>query len=135
MHCAPMLQVSDVEATSRWYQQVVGLVSGHGGPDYEMLFGGAPFAAPLALQLQRWDAHEHGIIGAPDAARGHGVSLWFEVSDERALEAAFRRAGESGATVLAAPAWNPQAHHHELSLRDPDGYVVVLCTPFEAAGP
>ena len=33
----PMLVVPDVPATSRWYQQVLGAVSGHGGPEYEQV--------------------------------------------------------------------------------------------------
>lgn len=129
-----MIQVDDVEASSRWYQQVFGLVSGHGGPDYEMLFAGAPFESPLALQLHRWDAHEHGYLGSRDVPRGNGVSLWFEVTDRAAFDATWTRAGVLGARVLAAPSWNPLAHHHEFAVVDPDGYVVVAATPFEMEG-
>ena len=41
-------------------------------------------------------------------------------------------AGASAAPdhVLAEPAWNPLAHHHEFSLRDLDGYVIAVHTPF-----
>ncbi len=131
MRATPMLQVDDVEASSGWYQRLLGLVSGHGGPEYEMLFAGAPHASPFVLQLHRWDAHEHGFLGARDRERGNGVSLWFEVGDRAALDAAWARAGAAGATVLAAPGWNPLAHHHEFAVRDLDGYVVVVCTPFE----
>ena len=41
-----MLQVTDVAAASRWYQDVAGFVSGHGGDEFEMLFGGEPYASP-----------------------------------------------------------------------------------------
>jgi catechol 2,3-dioxygenase-like lactoylglutathione lyase family enzyme len=50
----PMIVVHDVEATSAWYQRVLGLRSGHGGPEYEMLMSGER----LVLQLHRWEAHE-----------------------------------------------------------------------------
>ncbi|HST17032.1 MAG TPA: hypothetical protein VLK36_05140 [Gaiellaceae bacterium] len=33
----PMLVVRDVEASSRFYQQVLGTESGHGGSDYEQI--------------------------------------------------------------------------------------------------
>jgi hypothetical protein len=33
----PMIAVEDVEATSAWYQRVLGLKSGHGGLEYEQL--------------------------------------------------------------------------------------------------
>jgi catechol 2,3-dioxygenase-like lactoylglutathione lyase family enzyme len=131
MRATPMLQVDDVAASSRWYQRLLGLVSGHGGAEYEMLFAGPPFASPLLLQLHRWDAHEHGFLGSPDRERGNGVSLWFEVADRAALDAAWARAGDGGVAVLEAPHWNPLAHHHEFTVRDPDGYVVVIATPFE----
>ena len=131
MRARPMLQVDDVEAASRWYQRVLGLVSGHGGAEFEMLFAGPPFASPLSLTLHRWDAHEHGFMGTPDGDRGNGVSLWFEVPDRAAFDATWDRVAQVGATALEAPHWNPLAHHHEFSVRDLDGYVVVVATPFQ----
>jgi catechol 2,3-dioxygenase-like lactoylglutathione lyase family enzyme len=32
-----MIAVRDVEASSRWYQELLGLHSDHGGPEYERL--------------------------------------------------------------------------------------------------
>ena len=127
MKLRPMLQVNDVEASSRWYQDVVGLRSGHGGTEFEMLFDGEDFV----LQLHRLDAHEHGVAAAPDdAARGLGVSLWFETADRDAFDTAVERARGANAVFAAEPAWNPVAHHHEAALCDLDGYVVMLCSPF-----
>lgn len=131
MQAVPMIQVRDVEASSRWYQEVLGLKSGHGGPDYEMLFAGAPHASPLSLQLHRWDAEEHGYLGTPNRDRGNGVSLWFEAADRAALDATLERARQVGAEVMEEPHWNPLAHHHEFAMQDPDGYVLVVATPFE----
>jgi catechol 2,3-dioxygenase-like lactoylglutathione lyase family enzyme len=133
MKLSPMLQVADVAATSRWYQSALGLVSGHGGDEYEMLFAGEPYATPLLLQLHRWDAHEHGFLGTPDDTIGNGVSLWFEVDDHTGLQRRFDAVAASGVAVLAAPNWNPIAHHHEFTVHDPNGYVVVVATPFEHA--
>ncbi len=134
MKIQPMLQVDDVEASSRWYQATLGLVSGHGGPEYEMLFGGDPHVTPLLLQLHRWDAHEHGFLGTRDQPRGNGCSLWFEVADRAELDAVWVRMQAAGAAVLEAPHWSPLAHHWELCVRDPDGYVVVVASPFEHGG-
>ncbi|MFN0090898.1 MAG: VOC family protein [Acidimicrobiales bacterium] len=127
----PMLQVADVEASSSWYQRTLGLVSGHGGPEFEMLFAGVPFESDLVLQLHRWDAHEHGFLGSPSLPVGNGSSLWFEAADRERFDALAAGAADGAAVVLAGPAWNPLAHHHELTLRDPDGYVVVVHTPFQ----
>ena len=130
-----MIQVADVAASSEWYQRAVGLVSGHGGDEFEMLFAGSPYESALLLQLHRWDAQEHGFLGSPDLPVGNGSSLWFGVADRAELDAAWERATTAGATVLSEPEWNPLAHHHEFALRDPDGYVLAIHTPFSADGP
>ena len=126
-----MLQVADVAAASEWYQRTLGFVSGHGGDEFEMLYAGEPYASPLLLQLHRWEAHEHGFLGSPDVPVGNGVVA--VVPGRRPGRA--RAASGSGRAaardhVLAEPAWNPLAHHHEFSMRDPDGYVVAVHTPF-----
>ena len=126
-----MLQVRDVEASSRWYQDALGLRSGHGGAEFEMLFDGDAFV----MQLHRLDAHEHGILQAgADGARGAGMSLWFQAADRDAFTALVDQARAAGATVVEDPHWNPMAHHHEATLVDPDGYVVVVHSPFEHGG-
>lgn len=116
----PMLAVHDVEATSAWYQRVLGLASGHGGPEYEQLLSGAE----LVLQLHEWDAHEHPHLGDP-ASRpyGNGVLLWFHEPD---ISAAYARAVAAGAVVLEPMKANPLANHREFWLRDPNGYKVVV---------
>jgi catechol 2,3-dioxygenase-like lactoylglutathione lyase family enzyme len=131
MRLRPMLQVSDVVVASRWYQDALGLTSGHGGDEFEMLYSGDD----LVLQLHRLDGHEHGFL-QPDvsAVRGAGVSLWFETSDRSTFDALFERAESSGATILERPHWNPLAHHHEATMADSDGYLVVIHSPFEPDG-
>lgn len=117
----PMIAVRDVPASSRWYQAVLGLASGHGGAEYEQLLDAA---GAMVLQLHHWDAHEHAHLGDPAlAARGNGMLLWFQ---HDAVVAAFERAQRAGATVLAPLKLNPLAQHREFWLRDPDGYVVVV---------
>ncbi len=124
-----MLQVHDVAAASRWYQDALGLTSAHGGDEFEMLCSGARRRAPA----HRLDAHEHGFL-RPDESdiRGAGVSLWFETVDRSAFEALFERVESSGATILERPHWNRLAHHHEATMVDSEGYVVVIHSPFEA---
>jgi catechol 2,3-dioxygenase-like lactoylglutathione lyase family enzyme len=129
MRVHPMIQVADVAASSRWYQTVVGLESAHGGEEYEMLVS----EGQLVLQLHRWDAREHGFLGTSDTPVGNGSSLWFETDT---FDADVARALASGAIVVEGPGYNPLAHHHEITLRDPDGYIVVINSPFgdEPAG-
>ncbi|RMH78195.1 MAG: VOC family protein [Actinomyces sp.] len=114
----PLLAVDDVPAASRWFQEVLGLVSAHGGDEYEMLVDGDR----LVLQLHHWDAHEHPHLGRADTVRGNGVLVWFAVDD---LDAVADRARAARAEILDGPVFNPAARHRELWLRHPDGYVVV----------
>jgi len=136
MRPQPLIAVGDVEASSRWYQRLLGCRSAHGGPHYERLVGrnGA-----LVLQLHHWDVeHHHGPIGDRDKRPyGNGVLLWFEVDD---FDAAVARAAELDAQVLKPKHRNPPSgdggpNHWECWLNDPDGYTVVLASPDGSAGP
>ena len=120
MQPQPLIAVRDVEASSRWYQRLLGCESAHGGPEYERL----THKGRLVLQLHDWDAHEHRYLGDPDSQPyGNGVLLWFETAD---FDAAIDRARSLGAEILEEPHVNPRANHRECWIRDPDGYVVVL---------
>jgi len=130
----PLLAVHDVEASSRWYQRLLGCESAHGGREYERLVSNGK----LILQLHHWEVdHHHGPIGDP-ACRpyGNGVLLWFEVDD---FDAAVTRAVELEAEIVLPKHRNPPdgdggPNHWECWLRDPDGYTVVLASPDGSAG-
>lgn len=79
MHLAPLICVKDVEASSRWYQQLLLCESGHGGVEYERL----NYQGRLILQLHQWEVeHHHGPLGDPDIKPyGNGVLLWFELQE------------------------------------------------------
>jgi catechol 2,3-dioxygenase-like lactoylglutathione lyase family enzyme len=130
MRPQPLIAVRDVEASSSWYQRLLGCRSDHGGPEYERLVAGDR----LVMQLHNWEVdHDHGNLGDPDVQPyGNGVLLWFEVDD---FDAAVARAGELGADVVLPPRRNPPEGepggpaHRELWIRDPDGYTVVIASP------
>lgn len=118
-----MIVVRDVEATSRWYQEVLGLRSGHGGSEYEMLMDGGD----LVAQLHQWEADEHPHLGDPDQpSRGNGLLLWFTTDD---VDAVIDRATSTGAKVLDGPLVNPNSGMREIWLQDPEGYTVVVAGP------
>jgi catechol 2,3-dioxygenase-like lactoylglutathione lyase family enzyme len=134
MRPQPLIAVADVEASSRWYQRVLGCQSAHGGPEYERLIANGA----LVLQLHRFDTeHDHPPIGNPaDKPYGNGVLLWFEVDD---FDAAVARAEELNAAVVLPRHRNPAdgeggPNHWECWLRDPDGYMVVIASPDGSAG-
>jgi catechol 2,3-dioxygenase-like lactoylglutathione lyase family enzyme len=126
----PMLFVTDVEATSRWYQQLFGLHSGHGGPEFEMLVA-TEGGHDVVLQLHKADLDEHGKRIIPGAPNGLGVILEYEVSDIDGVHDHHRRAVDMGATVEVEPWFNELAHHTEFTLLDPDGYAISVHSPFQ----
>ena len=120
MHSKAMIVVGDVEASSAWYQRLLGATSGHGGPDFEMLMGGDE----LLLMLHHKETEEHPAIGSHDeGGTGGGVLLYFYLDD---VDAAYERAIELSADVSDAPHVNEQARQYEFSLRDPDGYALTI---------
>jgi len=134
MRPQPLIAVSDVEASSRWYQRLLGCDSAHGGREYERLI----YRGALVMQLHSFEAaHHHGRIGNPDDRPfGNGVLLWFEVDD---FDAAAARAAEMHVEVVLPKHRNPPEggggpDHWELWLHDPDGYTVVLASPDGTAG-
>lgn len=126
----PMIAVRDVEASSRWYQQLLGLQSDHGGPEYERLLADGV----LVLQLHHREvAHHHGRIGDSDREVGNGVLLWFgDVAD---FDDAVARAQQLAAPIVRPPHRNPPVGegngpgHREIWIKDPDGYTVVIASP------
>ncbi|MEX1006324.1 MAG: VOC family protein [Acidimicrobiia bacterium] len=117
-----MVVLDDVEAGSRWFCDVLGFTSGHGGPEYEMLMDGDE----LVAQLHLWDVHEHGHLGdRADPSRGNGVLLWFVIDD---FDGVVHRAMAAGVDVLEGPTFNNGAGQHEIWLRGPEGYVVVVAS-------
>jgi catechol 2,3-dioxygenase-like lactoylglutathione lyase family enzyme len=129
MRPQPLITVTDVEASSRWYQRLLGCESAHGGPEYERLVSNGV----LILQLHSFEAeHHHGMIGNPDdKPYGNGVLLWFETVE---FDACMTRADEMKAEVFKARHRNPPSgdggpNHWECWLRDPDGYIVVIASP------
>ncbi len=128
----PLINCRDVQASSRWYQRLLGCVGGHGGTEYERLWDPNLHTSKwgsdgLILQLHAWEVeHHHGPMGDPSRAVGNGMLLWFEVDD---FDVAVARARELDAPILLDVHRNPNANHRELWIRDPDGYTVVLASP------
>lgn len=120
-----MLVVRDVARSSRFYCEVVGLESGHGGDEYEQLF----HDDELVMQLHHADVDDrHGPLALPDVPLGNGVLVWFEVAD---FDGAVDRARDADAPVVRDVEVNPNARQREFWIRDPDGYTVVLAGPSE----
>ena len=128
MRPQPLIAVRDVEQSSRWYQMLLGCKSGHGGDLYEQLVVGDQ----MVMQLHKWGDHDHPNLSNPDAApHGFGMLLWFETDQ---FDNALSRVRELKAEIIEEPHINPNAKHREVWIRDLDGYVVVLASPYGDTG-
>jgi catechol 2,3-dioxygenase-like lactoylglutathione lyase family enzyme len=122
----PLIAVSDVRASSRWYAELLGAdpLPEHSHRDvYDRIL----CSGQLILQRHAWDKEDHpNLVNAGMAPPGHGVLLWFQVDD---FDAAVRRARGLGAEIVEEPHVNPAPRHREIWMRDPDGYIVVVASP------
>ena len=123
MYPQPLIAVADVEKTSQWYQTVLGLESGHGGREYEQLL----FEQRMVLQLHQWQAHDHSHIGDPKRVVGNGVLLWFESAQ---FDEIVENLQTHQVEILEGPKYNPNAHHREIWFKDPNGYTLVVASPY-----
>ena len=119
MQPQPLIAVKNVPASRKWYENVLGFSSGHGGDEYERMMWGDR----LVLQLHRWDTHEHSHLGNPSLPIGNGAILWFQTEQ---FDAIVTNAQNYRAKILEGPLVNPNANHREIWLSDPDGYTVVV---------
>lgn len=125
----PLLAVRDVRASAGWYANLLGAerTSERMASDHAHLYDRLLVDGALVLQLHAWDMEDHANLVEPDGGRnGHGVLVWFEVDD---LDAAVARARALKARIVEDVHVNPAPRHREMWLRDPDGYLVVICSP------
>jgi hypothetical protein len=119
-----------VPRSFKWYQSLLGLPPSAPAHDY---FGQILDSDGTVLVcLHEWGAHDHPTLKSPAYAQpGNGLLLFFRVDDfERILQ---------GARALVdrleeEPHVNPNTGTLEFSLRDPDGYYVMVSALSEPLG-
>lgn len=116
-----IIGVGDVARSFSWYQSLFGQPQGRPAHDYwgQIL----DTDGTVLLCLHQWGAHDHPSLASPDPAPGNGLLLFFRVDD---FDAALRRARLLVTGLEAEPQMNPQTGTREFTLRDPDGYYVML---------
>ena len=120
MQSTTMLFVKDVEIASQWFQDFLGVASGHGGPEFEMLMNEDQIF--LQLHLIEEGHHDHEVNTAEPL--GHGVVVVIYVDDAKAL---FERAKELDLSLLSELHFNEVANMHEFVVQEPNGYSLMIC--------
>ena len=116
-----MLFVKDVANSSAWYQNLLGAVSAHGGPEYEML---TDSEGELLFQLHKLEGDEHGVSLSDDSSiRGAGVLCYVRVDDVPEIHT---KALSMNADVKSEPTFLDLAGHTEFIVKDLDGYSLAI---------
>ena len=85
---SPLIVSHECSTSSRFYTQLLGVESGHGGDEYEQVVGDGE----ILLQIHAIDVVDHhGPLAAPDVPLGNGLLVWFEVADFDATAERARR--------------------------------------------
>ena len=117
-----IIAVADVARSFGWYQSLFGQPRSAPAHDY---FGQVLDSdGTVLLCLHKWGAHEHPTLFSPERAEpGNGLLLFFRVDD---FDDALSRARALVARLEEEPQTNPATGTREFSLRDPDGYYVMV---------
>lgn len=115
----PIIGVKDVEASSKWYQQVFGFRRTHGGHQFAVLVSEDD---EILLCLHKWGQHHHPTMTNPNTS-SNGLILYFRTED---IDTFRLNVDRIGAIVEEDIHFNPNSLKKEFSLRDPDGYYLTI---------
>ena len=112
----------DVARSFKWYQSLLGQPPTAPAHDY---FGQILDSdGTVLLCLHSWGAHDHPSLTSPDRAEpGNGLLLFFRVDD---FDQALQRARTLVTRLEEEPSLNQATGTMEFTLRDPDGYYVMI---------
>ena len=116
----PIIAVKDVEASSKWYQQVFGFGNAHGGKDFAVLVSDNN---EILLCLHKWGEHEHPTMTNPKITPGNGLILYFRTEN---IEEIRQNVAQVGCSIDEDIHLNPNSRKKEFSIRDPDGYYLTI---------
>lgn len=117
-----IIGVSDVSASFKWYQALLGLAERL--PEHDDFGQILDSDGTVLLCLHEWGEHAHPSLMSPNLSTpGNGLLLFFRVDD---FDLALERARGLVDRFEEEPYINPHTQTKEFSLRDPDGYYVTL---------
>jgi len=124
----PIIAVKDVEASSAWYQAVLGCSSMHGGKEFDILVNDD---GEVLLCLHQWAAHGHPTMQDASITPGNGLILYFRTGQMNTLRA---NVEQLNWPVEEEIHLNTNSTKREFSLRDPDGYYLTITEYHEYKG-
>jgi catechol 2,3-dioxygenase-like lactoylglutathione lyase family enzyme len=116
----PIIAVKDVEASSAWYQAVLGCKSMHGGKTFDILVSETN---EVLLCLHHWGDHGHPTMQDPAVTPGNGLILYFRTDNMNGIRKNVERMNWPVEEEIHL---NENSTKNEFSLRDPDGYYLTI---------
>lgn len=74
----PIIAVKNVEENSKWYQDIFGLRSKHGGKEFNILVDRND---EVLLCLHKWGEHNHPTMQTSNMKGGNGLLLYFRTEN------------------------------------------------------
>lgn len=116
----PIIAVKDVNRSSEWYQSVFDCKRTHGGDHFGVL---TDENGEVLICLHRWGEHEHPSMKDQTIQPGNGLILYYKTAH---LERVFANVEKLGYPIEENMHLNPNSNKMEFSLRDPDGYYLII---------
>lgn len=114
----PFIAVTDIEASSKWYQRLFGCKCY--GRDIKVL---TDEYGSVLLGLHKWGEDQHPTMIDISITPGNGLILYFRVNN---LEKIRENAGNLGALIEEDIHLNANSREEEFSIWDLDGYYVTI---------
>lgn len=115
-----IIAVKDVNASSAWYEAVFGCKRTHGGDEFAVM---EDEDGEVLVCLHKWGAHEHPTMADQKITPGNGVILYFKTDNIGMVR---ERIEKMSYTLDEDTHINPNSTKLEFSLRDPDGYYIIV---------
>ena len=123
----PIIAVSDVPASARWYMALLGAQQTHpGGTHFDQI---VDQDGTVLLCLHHWGPtgasgkHEWPTLLSPGESDANGLLLWFVVDD---FEQVWQRANRLGTAIEEEPNTDNGTGKPAFVIQDPDGYQVAI---------
>lgn len=116
----PIIAVKDLEASSKWYQKILGCRNNSDSNHFAVLVSEDN---EIILCLHPWGAHEHPTMTNPNITHGNGLILYFRTEDMNII---YENALKAGCAIEEDIHLNPNSRRKEFSIRDPDGYFLTV---------
>jgi catechol 2,3-dioxygenase-like lactoylglutathione lyase family enzyme len=116
----PIIAVKDIEASSKWYQQIFELHNNHGGDHFSVLVSEDD---EIILCLHKWEEHNHPTMMDPAIKPGNGLLLYFRTDNMNQI---YQNALNAGCVIEEDIHLNANSLRKEFSFRDPDGYFLTV---------